>query len=493
MLKSNSAIKMSGYCWAAVMATAATICAGVLGANFEIRILANLIVLVVVFLAFMKGSVLSNPFESLIVIWCVPFSAHYSQLIRFGHPWPESPMLYLAGFLCCYAVGFHLPLFKRLASKGINKTNLHFLRGGKEIQERTRLFDMLALIGAISAVAAVKAGLNYAGAADLDMSTLREEYVAGVGVSVWSYIVLLTKPAGVIVFVVALLYQERLCTWRRIAYLLIGLSTVTSAVLSAGRYNAVQVLILAFICSAMRRAAGLRVLGDVFMRITGFAMVIALAAYMMILPYFRDRTATSGMGVFALIVLGYEPEERISAWLENLGDTESDAVYGTYIYLESPLECFRIFESVYEGSPHYGAYQLGVFSRQLARVFPGIETDDEVRKDLDLEFIKVNEAPTMWATMVRDCVLDFGWTGGLLFALGLGLYGRYLYLRAYFRPSLAFSIELAGICFISVHSIMYSAFGSLDIIALLVFGVMVQLIDRLRVACKPVPVKGYAV
>jgi oligosaccharide repeat unit polymerase len=292
-----------------------------------------------------------------------------------------------------------------------------------------------------------------------------------------------------VAFVIGLLYQEQLGTLRRYAYLLAGFSTVVSAVVSAGRYTAIQIAILTVICVAIRRINHLHPFADVRLRMLVSTLTIALVCYMLAIPFLRDRKGTTGFSEYAASQGRVEVDEKLVEPLGSLGPAIRDSIYGSYVYLGMPIENFRVFYFVYAGRPQFGAFEQGTITRQIARVFPQLQTFEANLKDRNREFFDAGESSSSWQTLVRDAVIDFGWIGCLVFAIAMGTFARFVYERAASRPSIAAILTLVGTCFVSVHSIMYSVIGVPDVLVLIGWGVVIRSARKYRaVGSEPVRV-----
>jgi hypothetical protein len=424
--------------------------------------------------AMIWGKVLAVPAEALLVVWCIPWSMHFLRLMYFGHIWPEYPLFYLLGFLASYLIGFYFPIIRREEEASRSRPGAPFL-DGSGLREWQWIYDLCAISGFICALAAVMSGFALTGGNYSDLSQVRQAFLTE-SVSKWDYLVVLTSPPGVVAFVVGLLYQEYLGAFRRLVYILAGLCTVVAGVAHAGRYTAVQIVILTLICAAIRRKNHLRPLGDARFTILMGAILTVLAAYMLIMPYFRDSTATSDFAELAVSAAGVEVDPGLSQTVSAQAPAVRDVLYASYVYLAMPLENFRIFYSVYSDSPKLGALEGSVVVHQLSRIFPQIESPTDILMDRGQEYANVGEPPTSWQTMASYMVIDFGWVGCLVLIGALGNFSRFMYDSAVAAHSVPATLALAALCFYPVHSIMYSALASLDLLLLVLWGIVLRMI-----------------
>jgi hypothetical protein len=467
-------MKLSRRCWIPLLCTGACALAPFFDTGPWLRVWLGALTLATVAWAMIWGKVLAVPAEALLVVWCIPWSMHFLRLMYLDHIWPEYPLFFILAFLVLYLIGFYLPIVGKERQLKNPRPDAVFL-DGRGLREWRWIYDICAISGFLCALAAIMSGVTLAGGNFSDLSQVRQAFLTE-SVSKWDYLVVITSPPGVVAFVVGLLYQEYLGAFRKLVYILAGLCTVVSGAAHAGRYAAVQIVILTLICVAIRRKNHLRPLGDARLTIMMGAILTVLAAYMLILPYFRDNTATSEFAELAASATGVEVDPGLSQTVSAQAPAARDSLYASYIYLAMPLENFRIFYFVYKGSPRFGAFEQGLLARQIARVFPEMPTFEGTLAEREQELEAAGEATTSWQTMVRDAVIDFGWIGCLIFALALGNFGRFVYESALWTCSIPAVTALVGTIFLSVHSIMYSAIGSQDILFLIFWGVVLRMI-----------------
>jgi hypothetical protein len=465
-------MKLSKHCWVVISCTAACATAALFGAGPWLRLALAILALTAIGWAILYGTIMAHPAETLLVIWCIPASLHFARLMYPGHSWPDYPLLYLVGFLCCYLLGFYSLRAKRVRRIAAPSRGSTLLDSGG-LRRREWLYDTCALLGLISAVCAILSGAAYSGGSYSDMGSVRHAYMSATP-TIWAYVVLVTQPAAVVAFVVGFLYQERLSVRRRYIYMFAGMTTVVSGVVSAGRYTAVQIVLLTGICIAIRRANHLPAFADARLRTLVSMVTTGLLIYMLAIPYLRDRSGQTGVAEFAIAEgIQVDPEFVDTVW--SLNPSIRDALYETYIYLAIPIENFRVFYYVYAGTPQYGAFEQGTITRRIANIFPQVQTFEANLVERDSEFHQAGESGASWQTLVRDAVIDYGWIGCLLFAFALGAFGRFVYARAASGPSIPVVLALVGTCFISAHSIMYSVIGVPSVLVLIMWGAVVQL------------------
>jgi hypothetical protein len=78
--------------------------------------------------------------------------------------------------------------------------------------------------------------------------------------------------------------------------------------------------------------------------------------------------------------------------------------------------------------------------------------------------------------MASYMVIDFGWVGCLVLIGALGNFSRFMYDSAIATHSIPATLALAALCFYPVHSIMYSALASLDLLLLVLWGIVLRII-----------------
>jgi oligosaccharide repeat unit polymerase len=461
---------MSRDCLICVLCAFCCAVSSLIDVGLALRLALAALILCTVLWAMLFGRVLAHPAEALLVIWSIPWSFHFLRLLYFSHVWPEAPLIYVAAFLGCYLLGFYVPFLVHSQAAGARDIPPTFLRPGS-LTARRRLYDICAMLGFVSAIAAFLSGVaNFGANGFSDLAAVRETFTQSTQVSGWAYVVLLSSAGGTVAITMGLLFQEEIGRLRRAAYILSGFATVASAVVEAGRFAALLVALLILICMAVRRKSGLRAIRGRDLGWMLGAIVFALAGYMLVLPSLRDSNGDVGFAEFASRVAGVDMDQGLDAPLSRLPSPVRDAIYGSYVYLAMPIENFRIFYYVYQGKPRYGILEESLISRQISRLFPSLETSTEVLSNRDEEYAAAGEATTSWQTMVRDAVIDFGWAGALVFAWLLGIIGRSVYRRATSSCSVGSILALIGLCFISVHSIMYSIVGDLNILTLLSWG-----------------------
>lgn len=475
---------ISRQCLVPVFCTGLCALASYCGAGPWLRLWLGAITLGTVAWAMIMGKVLAVPAEALMVTWCIPGSLHFLRLMYLGHIWPQYPLLYLVGFLASYLIGFYFPIVRR-EGKVRNPSGGETTVDASTLRDWSWLYDFCALLGLICALAAVGSGLSLTGGNYSDMSQVRQSFLND-SVSKWDYLVVLTSPPGIVAFVVGLLFQEHLNPLRRLIYIFSGLATVASAVAHAGRYAAVQIVILTLICLAMRRKQNLKALADTRLIMIVGATLIVLVAYMVALPYFRDESATLSYAELAASFDGVTVDSGLAQDVSAQGPMVRDALYAFYSYLAMPLENFRIFYCVYHGSPKLGALEGSIVAHQLSRIFPKIESPRDILLDRAADYANVGEAPTSWQTMASYMVIDFGWTGCLIAIGALGNFSRLVYDCETSTRSVPAALALAALCFYPVHSIMYSALASLDLLLLVLWAVVLRMIrGKSMIHCAP--------
>jgi hypothetical protein len=459
---------MSNGCKTVLLCVLICALASLFDAGLLVRLVLEFVTLAAILWTMIFGRALAHPAEALIVSWAIPWSSHFLHLFYFGHDWPQKPLLYVAMFLGSYLLGFYLDPETGKARGGLRKST-EILRP-HSIQGSTRIYDLCAVLGCVSAFAALRWGVSSIGGDYQDLGAVRDAFTSNPNVSAWAYVVLLTSPGGIIAYVAALLYQEELSSLRRLSYILAGFLTVTSGVVQAGRYMAVLVTGLTLICMALRRRARKRVIADKRLAWMLAAIVTVLAAYMLILPSLRDTRGRADYAAYASKSVGVEVDDGLQAPLTQMNSTLRVALYASYAYLAMPLENVRIFYEVYSGTPAYGGLEESLIARQMKRVFPQIKAGMDILEERYEENAAAGEASTSWQTMARDAVIDFGWSGALIFAFVLGLLGRVVFRNAISSGSIRSVFALVALCFISFHSIMYSIIGDLNILVLLGWG-----------------------
>ena len=328
---------------------------------------------------------------------------------------------------------------------------------------------MAAVVGALCVVIDFA---FYKGAGLDDLAALRDLVVVAESATWFARVGSVLTWGGLYCFVFALFFREVLSRGRFIFFLLPVGGYFLTALLSAGRQAALQILIFALLIQLLKKA---RSTTSHTKHKTGWALplgvALAMIAYMGYIAIARNDGLVSTDKTEVLATLfDYTLLSNFEQFLDALGNGAKTTLIEALVYFSSSVALFSEFLTVEFPQLYAGVMSFPFVARQLEPL-TGISVIGALETKIQL-MSAAGVIGVGWTTAISSYIMDFGRVGAAMVMFLQGFYTAY----AWRRGVLGSDFHEALIALVLLMQVIYmpllAASGDTNLFLLWVFGIV---------------------